>query len=286
MADPRIIIPPPCEPISLNDAKLQLRVDTSSNTEDPLISSCIAAARTHIENWTRRQMVLATFRLTLDVFPPGYTLGRGFSINNPIVLNNPHIDDNKIILWGGPIQAVSRITYYDSSSALQTLGPADYLVDLENDPGRILPAVNTNWPTTQAQVNSVIVEYSSGYMLPFTANATSNTITVTGRALETGQAVRVVAIDGTLPGGLSAGVNYYAVNVSGSTCGLSVTPGGSAVDFTTAGTGTLLIDQLPDPLRHAVRILTEHFYDNRGEVDSVIPSSVGALLTPYKCWRF
>ncbi len=43
---------------------------------------------------------------------------------------------------------------------------------------------------------------------------------------------------GTLPSGLSTGTTYYCVNVSTTTCNLSLTSGGAAINTTTAGSGT------------------------------------------------
>lgn len=75
------------------------------------------------------------------------------------------------------------------------------------------------------------------YTVAFTA-ATSDTITAAGHVLPAGALVRVSNVGGGLPGGLSAGVDYYVRDVSGSTLKLSTSPGGAAVDITSAGTGT------------------------------------------------
>ncbi len=69
MPEPRILIPPPCLPISLADARRQLRVDDDLTTEDWLIRAAIAAAVQHIQDITRRVLVLTTMRQTFDGFP-------------------------------------------------------------------------------------------------------------------------------------------------------------------------------------------------------------------------
>lgn len=71
-----------------------------------------------------------------------------------------------------------------------------------------------------------------------TADPTTDRLTLsTGRAtFWEGQALTVRS-SGTLPGGLSAATTYYAVNVSGASLQLSLTPNGDAVDLTDAGTG-------------------------------------------------
>jgi hypothetical protein len=52
-------------------------------------------------------------------------------------------------------------------------------------------------------------------------------------ALTTGTTV-ILSTDGALPTGLTVGVTYYVVNVSGLTFQLALTPGGSPI--TTSGT--------------------------------------------------
>ena len=47
---------------------------------------------------------------------------------------------------------------------------------------------------------------------------------------------------GTLPSGLSTGTTYYIVNASGSTCNLSATSGGSAINTNSAGSGTHTVE--------------------------------------------
>ncbi len=62
-----IITQPTVEPVSLEEAKLYLRVDATS--EDDLISSLIQAAREYVETHTRRTLIYTTYRYTLDTFP-------------------------------------------------------------------------------------------------------------------------------------------------------------------------------------------------------------------------
>lgn len=52
-----------------------------------------------------------------------------------------------------------------------------------------------------------------------------------------------------------------------------------------AGFGDAAAD-VPEPLRHAIRLLTAHWYENRGvvaaEARATVPLTVGALLVPYR----
>ena len=306
MSDSRLMIPPPCEPISLADAKLQLRVNSDQTFDDDLIRACISAARSHVETITRRQIVLATYRVTLDAFPGsmggrsdwGY-LGGGVAgaAMAPKAWPNTRLDDAAIQLYGGPLQSVLSLKYVDPSGTTQTMAAADYAVDLSNDPARIMP-VNGNsfngWPQTiSGQLATVEVNAAAGWMTPCTISTAGILSLPIGAApLENGQAVQFVASDlsdvsGLFPTALKQRLNYYVVNFSTSsmTCQLALSAGGTPITVT-SGTGTILVDGCPEPVRQSVRILLTHFYENRGDKDASIPQAIEALLTPWKVWRF
>jgi uncharacterized phiE125 gp8 family phage protein len=57
---------PAAEPITLAEAKAWLRVDGTD--EDTLITALIAAARTHVENFTRRALITQQFEVSFDAF--------------------------------------------------------------------------------------------------------------------------------------------------------------------------------------------------------------------------
>lgn len=77
----------------------------------------------------------------------------------------------------------------------------------------------------------------AGLSATYTADAGTDVLTSAGHGLSNGQIVR---LDSTSfpPGGLSLGTNYYVINKTTDTFQLSLTSGGSAIDITTAGSGT------------------------------------------------
>lgn len=82
----------------------------------------------------------------------------------------------------------------------------------------------------------------------FTANATTDVITVTGHGYANEDTVRLYTYTGTLPTGLSAGTTYYVRDVTTDTFKLETSIGGGAVNFTTNGTGTLYVLKLGTPV--------------------------------------
>lgn len=72
----------------------------------------------------------------------------------------------------------------------------------------------------------------------FTADASTDFLTDAAHGLVNGDRVMVYNSGGALPAGLSANTVYFIVNKTNDTFQLALTSGGSAIDLTTAGTGT------------------------------------------------
>lgn len=75
----------------------------------------------------------------------------------------------------------------------------------------------------------------------FTADNSTDVLTSTAHGYNNDDTVRVRALDGILPAGLTANQLYYVVNKTTNTFQLSLTEGGAVVDFTDNGTGTLKV---------------------------------------------
>jgi len=134
----RLVTPPAAEPISLADAKLDLKVETTD--DDVLIAAHIQAAREQAEHILGRSLMPQTWELLLDAFPA-----------------------DAIQLARSPVSAIVSVSYTDADGAEQTLDPADYTLDADNLPGWLLPAYGTSWPGTRDVINAVRVRFTAGY---------------------------------------------------------------------------------------------------------------------------
>lgn len=144
-----LFTPPGGEPIDLETARQQCRVDLSD--DDPLIQGYVTAAREYVENYTGRQLIKATWDLVLDGFP--------YWVDVP----KP------------PLQVVTLISYVDTAGVTQTLATTGYKVlgavglDPPTSPnpiaprGRIEKAYATYWPFTRCEGGSVTVRFVAGY---------------------------------------------------------------------------------------------------------------------------
>lgn len=130
---------PTTSPISLAEAKAQMRVEGSD--EDTIIQRFIDAAISFVDV----QGALGRAMMT-------QTWGQWLSPNPGTVL-----------LLLGPVQSVSAIKYYDTDGALQTATLADF--DVFGTPNRITvsPKSGKAWPTTQTRDDAIKIEYVVGY---------------------------------------------------------------------------------------------------------------------------
>lgn len=132
---------PEAEPVLLAETKRHLRVDDPD--DDALIENLITAARQHVEEVCRRQLLTATWILSLPGFPAG---GGAIRLPRP------------------PCQKVESLKYVDSAGETQILTETtDYQVVADEWPAEVLSAYGKSWPAARAVPEAVLVEYDAGY---------------------------------------------------------------------------------------------------------------------------
>ncbi|MBL6853133.1 MAG: phage head-tail connector protein [Alphaproteobacteria bacterium] len=131
--------PPAAEPVTLAEAKLHLRVDTTD--DDTLITRLIAATRARAEWHTGRAFVTQGWTLHLDAWP----------LDGVIELPLP------------PLQSVTSIVTTARDDTTTTLDPGLTIVDTASAPARIALAENTAPPTNLRAINGIAVTFTAGY---------------------------------------------------------------------------------------------------------------------------
>jgi uncharacterized phiE125 gp8 family phage protein len=128
---------PAAEPVTLEEAKNHLRVDTAE--DNALISSLITAARDLAERATRRAFITQTWQMFFD------SVTAEFEIPKP------------------PLKSVESIKVLDEDGNETTVDSSYYDVDkAENSPGRVKLKSGCCWPTHRGFA-SFIVEFKAGY---------------------------------------------------------------------------------------------------------------------------
>ena len=135
----KLITAPAAEPVSTSEAKSHLRVDTTA--DDTYIGTLITVARQNVESHLRRALISQTWEVVLDAFPAGV-----------IRLPKP------------PLASVTSIKYTDDEGNESTYSSANYVVDSDTEPGRVVLKSGQTWPAVPlAAANGVRVRYVAGY---------------------------------------------------------------------------------------------------------------------------
>lgn len=137
---PASVAAPSPEPLSLEQAKAQLRVDGSE--EDALISQLIAAARSHVEN----------------------ACGARFAPRSGVVLKCDAFADMER-LPEAPVASVASITYTDTAGATQTLASSVYELRADGVEAAIVLKPDQHWPAIQPG-SRITVTAAIGYQVP------------------------------------------------------------------------------------------------------------------------
>jgi len=128
---------PAVEPITLDEAKLHLKVDGAD--DNTLITALIKTARQLAELETKRSFITQTWKLILDYAPP------------VIEIPKP------------PLQSIVSITVIDLDGELSVVSDTVYNVDAsQNSPGRVALSSGSVWPEHRGFA-SFIVEFKGGY---------------------------------------------------------------------------------------------------------------------------
>lgn len=130
---------PEVEPVSLEEAKLHLRVDDDS--EDALISAQITAAREWVEAHIGYVTVQRQLKLVLDYFPDGDTIT---------------LPRSKLI-------SIDSVEYVDTDGATQTWSSDNYSADTNSEEGRLILDPDSDWPDTRDQRQAVTITYTAGW---------------------------------------------------------------------------------------------------------------------------
>jgi hypothetical protein len=163
-------------------------------------------------------------------------------------------------------------------------------------PGWVELADGATWPVVADRPDAVTLRFTAGYLVPFTASpsgATADVVTSGGRPFRNGERVRATNYGGALPGGLAVDTDYYVVEASatGDTFKLSATAGGSAIDITSAGTGTHYFGRVPSLAKAGVKLKAAHLYEMRkptveGMAIQDVPLGLEGIVHQLRAYRF
>lgn len=132
---------PAFEPISIEQARMQIGLDSADSSMDTLLTPLITAAREYVEKYTNRSLITADWTAYMDTF-----------------------DTWAIELFKVPISELTTLKYYDTDNVEKTLiEDTDYNIDIISEPARLFPASGESWPDTYDKPNAIEIAFKSGY---------------------------------------------------------------------------------------------------------------------------
>jgi uncharacterized phiE125 gp8 family phage protein len=132
---------PAVEPVTLAEAKVQCRVDSSD--EDSYLTTLISTARQYVEEILDISVITTVWEARYDCFPLW-----------EIVLPRPPMQSGTV-----------TVIYRDEAGTNRTITSATpaFQIDHYATPGRIYPNYQETWPAVRGDENSVTVRWSAGY---------------------------------------------------------------------------------------------------------------------------
>lgn len=147
-------------PVSLNELKVQLRLNDDETQEDALLLGLLRSTVEHCERFTGRALITQTWMLFLDVWPcgDGPALHEGFHVGAVTEAAASNIELPK-----PPLQSVSHVKTYDDDDVAATWATGNYFVDIAGEPGRIAVRAGQAWPSATRAANAIEIQFVAGY---------------------------------------------------------------------------------------------------------------------------
>lgn len=149
----RQIAAPQQLPVSLGEARAQLRLDEDASEEDAVLASMLHSAVGHAEAWTGRALITQRFELFLDHLPARALGGAGADFA---------VQRKAIFLPRPPLQAVIALSVFDVQGVETAIAASAYFIDAAGAPGRLI-LDGSLLPGALRAANAIRIEFDAGY---------------------------------------------------------------------------------------------------------------------------
>ena len=142
MTSYKVTTPATTDPVTLPEIKAHCRV--TWDNEDAYLASGVKAATDFYQQQTNRQLVNATYLLTLREWG----------------------ENDHVVLPVAPLSSLASVQYYDGNGTNQTWASSNYYVDTAEEPGRIYLATGATFPGVADRRDAIRISYVAGYGTP------------------------------------------------------------------------------------------------------------------------
>lgn len=149
--------PPGAEPLTLEDAKLHLRL--THDADDNLLTSLIMTARMICEADTGLALVTRGYSLWLDRWPQTRDAAWWDGLREGAQIAPP----DAILLPRPPLVSITGVYLYTEDGQESTLPAETYHVDTIARPGRLVLRQQATTPAALRSVNGIEIRYLAGF---------------------------------------------------------------------------------------------------------------------------
>jgi len=136
---------PVLKPVSLEEVKDHLRITLGNTDEDDYLQRLITAGTNYAQLFLRRRLITQTWYYYPDDFPRG----------------------DVIVMPYGKLQSAGfTLKYTGTDAVVHTMSSDEYIIDIIQDPGRVVLDYGESWPTESLYPsNPIVIEFACGYGL-------------------------------------------------------------------------------------------------------------------------
>ena len=149
-------------PLTTNEVKQSLRIDTDNFDQDAELTMMIRAAVKTIEEYLGRSLLTKVYDLYLDRIPYSQDdrLIEGISTGPDL-----RQSQNFIYLPKAPISQVQFFKYYNDSDTATTFATSNYYVDSVSEPPRVVLRRGSSFPDVSSLrvANAFQIRFDAGY---------------------------------------------------------------------------------------------------------------------------
>ena len=155
----KVTTPPASEPVTIDEVKAHLRLDTTADNE-LIEDQLIPAAREYCEMVTRRAFVTQTWTLMMNAWGQRADLEWWDGVREGSILGDlPAF----VELPGSPLASVTSVSTFAADNTETTFSADNYYVDTFSTPGRIALNPGVVWPTAGRNYHGIKIVYVVGY---------------------------------------------------------------------------------------------------------------------------
>lgn len=157
-----LVTGPTVEPVSLQNMRTHLRLDSADTSEDEYIADLICDARAEIEHALGIALLQQTWKPTIDNWPGARS--EWWEGTRDGAITELHGGSGWLELPKYPLISVDAVTVYDEgSNSTSVTVSSTFDIDTVQEPGRMALKSGQAWPVALRPTNAIEVTFKAGY---------------------------------------------------------------------------------------------------------------------------